>query len=66
MGRQESEKEKGRHFIENVYNYKKLHSALNYRSPAQFEAEVALNTICLTICPLPGVQSRGYREDKAK
>ena len=33
------------HFIEKVYNHKRLHSALNYRSPAQFEAEVALNTI---------------------
>lgn len=32
-------------FIEKVYNQKRLHSALNYRSPAQFEKEVALNTI---------------------
>ncbi len=33
------------HFIENVYNQKRLHSALDYRSPVQFEEEVALNTI---------------------
>jgi putative transposase len=33
------------HFIENVYNKKRLHSALDYRSPVQFEMEVALNTI---------------------
>jgi len=33
------------HFIEKVYNQKRLHSALDYRSPVQFETEVALNTI---------------------
>ena len=33
------------HFIENVYNQKRLHSALGYKSPIQFEMEVALNTI---------------------
>lgn len=33
------------HFIEKVYNQKRLHSALDYRSPVQFEMEVALNTI---------------------
>jgi len=33
------------HFIENVYNKKRLHSALGYKSPIQFEMEVALNTI---------------------
>lgn len=33
------------HFIEDVYNPKRLHSALGYKSPIQFEMEVALNTI---------------------
>jgi transposase InsO family protein len=33
------------HFIEKVYNKKRLHSALDYRSPDQFEMEVSLNTI---------------------
>ena len=33
------------HFIENVYNKKRLHSALDYRSPDQFELEVTLNTV---------------------
>lgn len=33
------------HFIEKVYNKKRLHSALDYRSPVQFEEEIALNTI---------------------
>jgi putative transposase len=33
------------HFIENVHNQKRLHSALDYRSPVQFEMEVALNII---------------------
>ncbi len=32
-------------FIETVYNRKRLHSALGYKSPDQFEMEVALNTI---------------------
>ena len=33
------------HFIEKVYNRKRLHSALEYKSPEQFEMEAALNTI---------------------
>jgi len=32
------------HFIETVYNRKRLHSALGYRSPDRFESEAALNT----------------------
>jgi putative transposase len=32
-------------FIEKVYNHKRLHSALDYKSPERFEVEVALNTI---------------------
>jgi putative transposase len=32
-------------FIETVYNRKRLHSALGYRSPDRFESEVALNTV---------------------
>jgi putative transposase len=32
-------------FIETVYNRKRLHSALDYRSPDRFESEVALNTV---------------------
>jgi transposase InsO family protein len=33
------------HFIEKVYNKKRLHSALDYMSPDQFELGVALNTV---------------------
>jgi putative transposase len=32
-------------FIEKVYNHKRLHSALDYKSPERFEVEVALNTV---------------------
>ena len=34
-----------RHFIETVYNKKRLHSGLGYMSPDQFEMETALNTV---------------------
>jgi len=34
-----------RHFIEKVYNMKRLHSGLGYKSPDQFEMEIALNTV---------------------
>jgi transposase InsO family protein len=34
-----------RHFIETVYNKKRLHSSLGYRSPDRFESEVPLNTV---------------------
>jgi putative transposase len=34
-----------RHFIENVYNKKRLHSALGYKSPDQYEMEIDLNTV---------------------
>ncbi len=33
------------HFIEKVYNRKRLHSSLGYKSPDQFEREAALNTV---------------------
>jgi putative transposase len=32
-------------FIEKVYNQKRLHSSIGYKSPDQFEMEVALNTV---------------------
>lgn len=32
-------------FIEKVYNQKRLHSALDYKSPEQFEMEATLNTV---------------------
>lgn len=34
-----------RHFIETVYNRKRLHSSLGYRSLDRFESEVSLNTV---------------------
>jgi putative transposase len=32
-------------FIEKVYNHKRLHLALDYRSPERFEMEIDLNTV---------------------
>jgi putative transposase len=34
-----------RHFIETVYNRKRLHSSIGYKSPERFEREVPLNTV---------------------
>jgi putative transposase len=33
------------HLIESIYNRKRLHSGLDYRSQDQFEMEVGLNTV---------------------
>jgi transposase InsO family protein len=32
-------------FIEKVYNHKRPHSALDYRSPERFQMEIALKTV---------------------
>ncbi len=32
-------------FIEDVYNKKRLHSSLGYKSPEEFEEEIILNTV---------------------
>ncbi|MCL0065100.1 integrase core domain-containing protein [Dehalococcoidia bacterium] len=52
------------HFIEDVYNQKRLHSALGYRPPNEFEEVVLTQRINTTppdspnpICPIIGVQS---------
>jgi putative transposase len=34
-----------RHFIETVYNRKRLHSSLGYKSPDRFEREAPINTV---------------------
>ena len=32
-------------FIEDVYNLKRLHSSLGYKSPIDFEKEITLNSV---------------------
>jgi putative transposase len=34
------------HFLETIYNNNRLHSALGYRSPNEYEADHALTLLC--------------------
>jgi transposase InsO family protein len=48
-----------RTFIEDVYNKRRLHSALDYRSPIEFEAELASKTPAASFVRALGFQGMG-------
>jgi len=49
--------EVGGEFIEEVYNRQRLHSALSYRPPAEFEANLITVTVHLIVRPTPSAIS---------
>lgn len=48
------------HFIEEVYNHQRLHSALAYLSPAEFETMLRPETIAAAAAPDVELQSAGH------
>jgi transposase InsO family protein len=51
-------------FIEEVYNQQRLHSALEYRSPAEFESEIANNPMRTTISTKKEKRSKKERKQR--
>jgi putative transposase len=51
-------------FIDEVYNQQRLHSALDYRSPAEFEAEMVNGTPPTPISPKKGKRSKKERKQR--
>jgi transposase InsO family protein len=53
-------------FIEQVYNQKRLHSAMGYVPPVEFEQSLVRSKNCLTCCHKIGVHSINFLQSSIR